>query len=127
MAVAQKAEIRSRSGLALLPPHVVFVVSRIDLDASLANLEYPRCQLVDEIAVVRNKDHSTREFLQRLEQHVFGAKIKMVRGFVEQQEVRGMQQHPGQGVAIALATGEHVYGLENFVRGKEKASQKIAQ
>ena len=51
----------------------------------------------------------------------------MVGGFIEQQEVRRLEQQPGQGIAVALASAEHADGFEDIVGGKQEASQQIAQ
>ena len=53
--------------------------------------------------------------LERVQQHVFGAKVEMVRWLIEQQKVRGMQQHAGKRVTVALTAGEHADGLEDIV------------
>jgi len=65
--------------------------------------------------------------LQRLEQHVFGAQVEMIGGLVEQQKIRGPQQHARQGVTIALSAGKHADALEDFILRKQKASQQGAQ
>ena len=39
----------------------------------------------------------------------------------------GMQQHARQGVAVALAAGEHADPLEHVVFGEQKAAQQAAQ
>ncbi len=76
----------------LFAPEIVFVVAGEDFDLAVADFEDARSQLVDEIAVVRDEDDRAGVFHQRVEQHVFGAQVEVVRRFVEQQEVRGMQQ-----------------------------------
>jgi hypothetical protein len=77
---------------ALLAPQVVFVIAREYLYPAAADFEYPRRQIVDEIAVMRDEDYRAGVFHQRLEQDIFRAHIEMVGRFVKQQEVRGMQQ-----------------------------------
>ena len=66
-------------------------------------------------------------FVERFQQDVFGAQVEVVGGFIEQQKIRRMQQHPQQGIAIALAAGEHPDLLEDVVFGEEETSQQAAQ
>src|SRR5262249_17518219 len=109
---------------ALLAPEIVFVVAGKDFDAAVPDFKNPRGQLVDEIAVVRDKDHGAGELAERLEQNIFGAKVQVVGGLVEEQKIRWMQQHAGQRVAVTLAAGKHADGLENVVLGEEKATEQ---
>src|SRR5262249_58796665 len=76
---------------------------------------------------VRDKDHGAGELAERLEQNIFGAKVQVVGGLVEEQKIRWMQQHAGQRVAVTLAAGKHADGLENVVLGEEKATEQAAQ
>ena len=73
---------------------------------AIGNFDHARGQFVDEVAVVRNEHHRAVEFLQRGEQHIFGAHIEVVGGLVEQQEIPGHHQHARQRVAIPLAARE---------------------
>ena len=75
---------------ALLAPEIVFIVTGKDFDFAVADFEDPRGQIIDEIAVVRDKHDRSGVFHERAEQDVFGAQVEMVGGFVEQQEIRGM-------------------------------------
>src|SRR4051812_48380241 len=51
----------------------------------------------------------------------------MVGRLVQQQEVRGMQQHLQQRITVALAAGEHADFLEYFIRRKQKTAKEVAQ
>src|SRR6185369_16629351 len=83
--------------------------------------------LVDEIAVVRDEDHSPCVFGKRFQQYVFGTHVEVVGGFVEEQEVRGMEKHFQERIAVSLPTGKDGDALEHFIRRKQEAAQKIAQ
>ena len=51
----------------------------------------------------------------------------MVRGLIEQQEIRGAEEHPGQRITVALAARKHSNALEHVVLRKQKTSQQAAQ
>src|SRR5579859_2769661 len=119
--------IWARAVLSFFAPEIIFIVAGKDFNPSIADFENTRCQLVNEIAVVRNEDHGAGELLQRIQQNVFGAQVEMVCGLVEQQKVRWMQQHAGQRVTVALAAGEHTYGLKDVIFRKKKAAKQVAQ
>ena len=84
-------------------------------------------QLVDEVAVVGYEDHRAGVVLQGREEDFLGAHVQVVGGLVEQQKIRGHHQHAGQRVAVALAAGEHRYGLEDIVFREQEAAQNAAQ
>src|SRR5581483_636604 len=114
-------------GAALLAPEKIFVVAGINLNTPATDLKHPGCQLVNEVAVVRNEDHRAGVLAERCEQHVFGAHIEVIGRLVKQEKIRRMQQHPQQGIAVALAAGEHADTLEHVVSGEQKTSQQTAQ
>jgi len=128
----QNRETRTRWQLAtgncvLLSPEIVFVISRIDFHFAFANLEHPRGQLVDEIAVVGNENYRAGVLHQGFEQDVFGAQVEVVGGLIEQQEVGGVQQHFEQRVAIALSAGEDADALKDIVAREKKTAEQAAQ
>ena len=92
----------------------VFHVLELDgiqaLDRSAANLEHPCGQAIDEIAVVGDEHHRPGKLLQGLEQHIFGARVEVVGWLIEQQEIRGMLQHLGQRITIALTARKYSDG-----------------
>src|SRR6267154_5138711 len=51
----------------------------------------------------------------------------MVCWLVEQQEVRRVQQHAGQRVAVAFTTRKHADRLEDIVLRKKEATEQTAQ
>ncbi len=112
---------------AFLAPNVVFVVARENVHFAVAHFEDARGKFIDEVAVVRNEDHRSGVFLQRFQQHVLGAHVQVIGGLVEQQEIRRLQQHAGQRVAVALAAREHADALEHVVFGKQETAQQAAQ
>ena len=62
-----------------------------------------------------DEHHRPGKLLQGFEQHIFGAQIEVVGRLIEQQEIRGMLQHLGQRITIALAARKHSDGLEHIV------------
>src|SRR4051794_7529964 len=61
-----------------LSPEVIFIVAGEDLDCAVGDLEDARCQLVNEVAVVRDEYDGAAELLQGFEQNVLGAKVEVV-------------------------------------------------
>ncbi len=76
--------LTQRRRTAGLAPQVIFVIARIDVHVAVFDLEDARGQVVDEVAVVRNKDHRAGVARQRLQQHVLGAHVQVIGGLVEQ-------------------------------------------
>src|SRR4029077_12983499 len=58
---------------------------------------------------------------------VFCPHVEMVGRFVKKKEIRRVQQHAEQGVAIALTTGEHADALEHVIGREQKAAQQTSQ
>ena len=50
----------------------------------------------------------------------------MIGGLVEQQEIRRLQQHAGQRVAVAFAAGEHADAFEDIVAGEQEAAEQAS-
>src|SRR5579871_654102 len=107
---------------AFLSPQVIFVVAGEDFYFPAPDFEDARRQLVNEIAVVRNEHHRSRVFHQRIQQNIFRAHVEVIRGLVKEEKIRRLQQQAEQGIAAALAAGEHADFLENIILRKEKAS-----
>ncbi len=84
------------------------------------DLEDTRRQVVDEIAVVRDQHHRSVVLAQGVEQDVLGAHIQVISGLIEQQEIRGGEQHASQRVAVAFAAGEHADALERIVIAEQE-------
>ena len=76
-------------------------------DAGAAvELEDPARHVVEEVAVVRDRDHAARELLQEALEPGHRLGVEVVRGLVEQQHVGGLQQQAAQSDAALLAAGE---------------------
>src|ERR1700682_2683323 len=118
--------LRLRGVPPLFAPKVVFVITRINLNFPSADFEDTRGQLVDEVAVGGTEDDGASVIGKRVEQHIFRAQVEVIRGFVEQQKVRWMQQQAEQGIAATLASGKAPGFLENIVFGKQETSEKTA-
>src|SRR5207302_4966840 len=84
-------------------------------------------QSVDEISVVRYEDNGSCVIHERIQQHVVCAQIEVVRGFVEEQKVRRMQQQTKQGIAPALSAREHPDLLKDIVFGEKETAKQAAQ
>ncbi len=106
---------------------VVLVVAGVDVDAAVFHLEDAGGQAVDEVAVVRDEEDGAGEVGDGFEQDVLGAEVEVVGGLVEQQQVRGRDEHLGHGVAVALAAGEDAEFLEDVVAGEHEAAEQGAQ
>src|SRR5207253_1314675 len=67
-------------------------------------LQDPAGHVVQEVAVVGDRDHGTRVVLEKVLQpgHRFG--VQVVRGLIQQQQVRPLEQEPAQRHAPPLAT-----------------------
>src|SRR5207249_7738461 len=52
---------------------------------------------------------------------------EVVGGLVEQQEIRGMQQHLEKRIAVALAAREYADALEDVVTREQKTAEQAAQ
>src|SRR5208337_1650574 len=113
--------------LPLLTPQVIFVVAREGIHFAAADLEHPRGQLVDEVAVVGDEHDRAGILRQRFQQYVLGAQVEVVGRFIEEEEIGGAQQHSRQRVAIALAARKYADALENIICAEQEAAQKTAQ
>ena len=51
---------------------------------------------------MRYEHYSARVFAQSFQQDILGAHVEVISGFVEQEEICRMEQHPQEGVAVAL-------------------------
>src|SRR5262249_3158631 len=94
---------------------------------AVADLEDPRRELVDEVAIVRDEYDGPGVGGQCLEQHVFGSHIEVVRGFVEQKKVGRMHQETKQSVAAAFTAGKHADALEDIISLEQETTQQTAQ
>src|SRR5580658_3456625 len=123
MAVGRQREVYL---FPFLAPDVVFIVPWKNIDLTVSHFENSRGKFIDEIAIMRNKDHCPAVFLERFQQHVLGAHVQVIGGLVEQQEIGWLQQHASQSVTVALTSREHADALEHVVFGKQEAAQQTA-
>ena len=114
-------------GAALFAPEVVFVVAGVDVEAAVFDLEDAGGEAVDEVAVVRDEEDGAGEVADGVEQDVLGAEVEVVGGLVEEEEVRGGDEHLGHGVAVALAAGEDAELFEDVVAGEHEAAEERAE
>ena len=92
--------------LLLLEPARVVAFPR---DAVAAvELEDPARRVVEEVAVVRDRDHGSRKALQELLQPLHALGVEVVGRLVQQQQIRLGQQQPAERHAALLAAREHV-------------------
>ena len=90
--------------LLLLEPRRVVALER---DAATAvELEDPLGDVVEEVAVVGDRDDGSGVFLQEAFEPVDRLGVEVVRGLVEQQQVGRREQQPAQRDAATLAAGE---------------------
>ena len=111
----------------MFAPEVVLVVAGVDVDAAVFDLEDAGGEAVDEVAVVRDEEDGAGEVADGVEQDVLGAQVEVVGGLVEQEEVRGRDEHLGHGVAVAFAAGEDAEFLEDVVAGEHEAAEEGAE
>ena len=111
-----------------LSAEVVFVVAFVQRDdGAVLHFKHARRQSIDEVAVVRNKNHRAGERRNRFQQHILGPHIQVVGRLVQQQKIRRRHQNPRQRKAVPLSARKHAQRLEHIVAGKEKAAQQRAQ
>ena len=78
---------------------------------------------VHEGAVVAHEQHGTVVAREELLEPLDALEVQVVRGLVEQQQVRVAKQQLGQGDAHLPATGEVLGGLVEVLDGKPEAAQ----
>src|SRR5258706_1143367 len=119
---------RSVPGLAsLFLPKKILVIAGVIVETAALDLKNARREFVDEVAVVRNENDRSAELLQRFKQHILGLQVEVIGGFIEQQEIRRLQQHARHRVAVTFAAGKHADALEHIVIRKKKAAEQCAQ
>src|SRR5262245_18954130 len=79
--------------------HVVYVgpwiQMRLSLNAALAaKFQHAIAQRPKECPIVRHEQHRPFVVFQRVDEHVLRKEIEVVRGLVEDEEVRRIEQHP---------------------------------
>ena len=88
----------------LLQPARVVALER--QPATVVQLQDPLGDVVEEVPIVGDRDDRARVLLQEPLQPVHGLGIEVVRGLVEQEQVRVLQEQPGERHAALLAAGQ---------------------
>ena len=102
-------------GLGLQPGAVV----ALERDALAAvELEDPPRDVVQEVAVVRDRDDGARERGEELLEPRHALRVQVVRGLVQEQDVGLREEQTADGHAAALASGEVLH--ERVARGASK-------
>ena len=115
------------AGLALLlPVEEVLVAARVERRLAAADLDHLARELVDEVAVVRDEDQRAAVGRQRLEQDLLRVEVEVVRRLVEQQHVRGLEQHLREREPVALAAREHGDLLVDVVAREQEPAEEGA-
>ena len=70
-------------------------------------------------------DHAAPEVFKKVLQNAQGADVEIVGGFIQQQHVRGLDQHPAQGQTPTLAAGQLGQGTVLLSRGEEEPFQQL--
>ncbi len=90
-------------GLGFEPTGVVALVR--DAGATV-EFENPAGDVVQEVPVVRDRNHGAREVVKEMFQPGDGISVQVVGRFVEQQHVGSRQQQAAQGHTTLLTTGQ---------------------
>ena len=69
---------------------------------------------------MRNENESAGKFQQALLENFQGRDVQIVRGFIQQQDVRGLQHQLSDQDASSLAAGQSSDGLVERIAGKQK-------
>src|SRR5438045_1991834 len=95
--------------------------------ALAAELEDAVAQAAQECAVVRHEQHRPVEILERVEQHLLGRQIEMIRRLVEHEKIRRVEQHPREHQTRFLAARERANLLVDLVAGKLKRAGEVSE
>ena len=94
----------------LIPPllllHIEGVVAGVELRLAVVDLRHPFDHLVQKPAVVGDGQHRALEVLQVALQPLGGVQVQVVGGLVQQEDVRILQNEPGQVDAGLLPAGQ---------------------
>ena len=93
-------------GLGFQPARIVALVRNARTAVKLQN---PARYVIQEVTVVRNRNHGTREVVQEVLQPGDRIGIQVVGRFIEQQHVRGRQQQATKGNTALLTTRQVLY------------------
>src|SRR4051794_39606305 len=82
------------------------VVALVRVEPTAVHLRDPLRDVVEEVPIVGDGEHGAVVLRQVLLEPEHALGVEVVGGLVEQQQVRLLQQQPGQGDAALLATGQ---------------------
>jgi hypothetical protein len=103
----------------------VLVSAGIDERLAAADVDHLAGQPVHEVAVVRHEDERPAVVAERLQQDLLRVQVQVVRGLVEEQHVRRVQEHLREGEPVALAAREDGHALVDVVPGEQEAAQDV--
>ena len=107
-----------------IPFHEVFRVGPdVRRQGAPVDLDDPGHHPVEEVAVVGHEHEGVRIVGEIVLEPVAGLEVEMVRGLVEQQNVRPLEDQLGEGDAHLPAAGERVGGLLEVGRGETEPVQ----
>src|SRR5205814_1249868 len=89
-------------------PQELLVVAGVEMNAFVPDFGNLVDGYVEEVTIVRDQHKGVGVIRQIFFQPVASFKIKMVGGFIEQEQVRLLQQELGQGNSHLPATGEFI-------------------
>ena len=95
-------------------------------DLSSAKLVDFLHEAVKEVAVVAHHNDRAVEGEDGFLEHVLGAHVEVVRGFVEDEEVDGLEQQLDHGQARALAAREHFHLLVRGFAAEHEGTEYVA-
>ena len=97
------------------------------LDLSLFDVPDPSGDFIDHIVIVGHQQQRAGIPLQRDVQSIDGFQIQMVRGFVQNQEVRFLQHQPAENEPRRFAAGKSFGALERVVAAEQHLAEQSAQ
>src|SRR5689334_21146590 len=102
----------------LLAPQIILVVAGENFHLAPTHFEDAGGQPINEVTIVRNKNHGAGIFHERVEEYVFGAHIEVVSRLVEQEKICRVQEQAKQGVSAAFSARQHADLLEHVIFGE---------
>ena len=88
----------------ILHAHIVRVVARVRRHLGVIELQYPRCNAVEEVAVMRDQEDAAAIGLEEFLEPLDHADVEMVRRLIEEEEVRLAQERLRQADTRRLPT-----------------------
>ena len=101
------------------------VVAFKAVQPAVVEVEQPIDGSIEEIAVVRHHHHTAAEVFQKILQHAQGLHIKVIGGFIQKENIRGLDQQATEGQPPAFTTREFADGAVLLRGGKEEAFEQL--